>query len=192
MDLGEPVLENAFVRLEPLAEQHRGGLRAACDADQEVWAALYPYSMAGEHFDPFWRRAQAQRTDGSRLTFAVIADGECVGCTGYLNIDVANRTLEIGGTYYQPDRRGGAVNPATKHLLLGHAFASGARRVRFCVDAINTRSRAAMRKLGAVEEGIMRRDRICWTARVRDTVVFSVLDAEWPAVSADLLARLGR
>ena len=190
MDLGAPVLENAFVRLEPLAGMHREGLRAACEADQEVWTTLYPYSMAGEHFDPAWARLQAEHAAGRMLPFAVIAGGECVGCTGYLNIEPMNRALEIGGTYYRPDRRGGAVNPAAKHLLLGHAFASGARRVRFCVDAINARSRAAMRKLGAVEEGIMRQDRTCWTGRVRDTVVFSVLETEWPAVSAGLLARL--
>lgn len=100
--------------------------------------------------------------------------------------------MEIGGTYYRPDRRGGTVNPAAKHLLLDHAFASGAHRVRFNVDAINSRSRAAMLKLGAVQEGILRQDRVCWTGRVRDTVVFSVLAEEWPIVREGLLARLSR
>jgi RimJ/RimL family protein N-acetyltransferase len=192
MELGAPVLENAFVRLEPLGEAHREALRAACEADTEIWASLYPYSMAGEHFDPFWDRMQAERAAGRGLLFAVIAGGECVGSTGYLNMDPANRSLEIGGTYYRPDKRGGTVNPAAKHLLLGHAFASGVRRARFSVDALNTRSRAAMTKLGAVQEGILRQDRVCWTGRVRDTVVFSVLAEEWPAVSAGLLARLAR
>jgi RimJ/RimL family protein N-acetyltransferase len=192
VNLRAPVLDNAFVRLEPLAEAHREALRAACAADEDVWTALYPYSMAGPHFDPSWDRIQGEHAAGRALPFAVIAGGECVGCSGYLNIETPNRALEIGGTYYRPGQRGTAVNPAAKHLLLGHAFASGARRVRFCVDAINARSRAAMRKLGAVEEGIMRQDRVCWTGRVRDTVVFSVLADEWPAVSAGLLARLER
>lgn len=190
MDLGAPVLENGFVRLEPLAETHREGLRAACAADREIWASLYPYSMMGEHFDPFWTRMQAERAAGRALVFAVMVDGACVGSTGYLNIDRRNRALEIGGTYYRPDQRGGAVNPAAKHLLLRHAFASGARRVRFNVDALNARSLAAMRKLGAVEEGTLRQDRICWTGRVRDTVVFSILADEWPGVSDGLLTRL--
>ncbi len=190
MELGAPVLENRFVRLEPFAETHREGLRAACDADRETWVALYPYSMADEHFDPFWSRIRDERGAGRTLMFAVIAEGACVGCTGYLNIDPPNRSLEIGGTYYRPDRRGGPVNPAAKHLLLEHAFASGARRVRFNVDALNARSLAAMRKLGAVKEGVLRQDHICWTGRVRDTVVFSILADEWPTIGAGLLARL--
>lgn len=190
MNLNAEVLENPFVRLEPLTDAHREPLRAACAADQEIWASLYPYSMAGAQFDPSWDRIRANQAAGSALPFAVIAGGACIGCSGYLNIEPHNQALEIGGTYYRPDWRGGTVNPAAKHLLLGHAFDAGARRVRFCVDAINARSRAAMRKLGAVEEGTMRRDRVCWTGRVRDTVVFSVLADEWPAVSAGLLARL--
>ncbi len=190
MDLRAAVLENPFVRLEPLAETHREPLRAACAADQEIWQALYPYSMAGAQFDPSWVRIRAEQAAGRALPFAVIAGGACIGCSGYLNIEPHNQALEIGGTHYRPDRRGSAVNPAAEHLLLSHAFEAGARRVRFCVDAINARSRAAMRKLGAVEEGIMRRDRVCWTGRIRDTVVFSVLANEWPAVGAGLLARL--
>ena len=125
------------------------------------------------------------------MPFAVCLNGECVGISCYLNIDPAQDSLEIGGTYYRPDARGGVVNPSAKLLLLGHAFASGARRVSFKVDAINARSRAAVLKLGAVQEGILRQDRIVWTGRVRDTVVFSVLRDEWPAVEAGLLTRLG-
>ena len=98
--------------------------------------------------------------------------------------------MEIGGTYYHPDHRGGAVNPAAKRLMLDHAFAAGARRVQLNVDAINHRSRAAVLKLGAVQEGILRQNRVVWTGRIRDTVVFSILAAEWPAVRAGLDARL--
>ncbi len=190
MELGTPLLENAFVRLEPLEDVHKESLRAACEADREIWE-IYPYSMIGPHFDPFWARTRAEQQTGRCVPFAVKARGVCIGITRYLGIDPVNRSVEIGGTYYRPDQRGGTVNPAAKHLLLDHAFSQGARRVRFSVDAINTRSRAAMVKLGAVQEGILRQDRVCWTGRVRDTVVFSVLAEEWPAVRDGLLKRLG-
>ena len=98
--------------------------------------------------------------------------------------------MEIGFTYYAPDVRGGAVNPAAKRLLLGHAFDAGAQRVQFRVDAINARSRAAVLKLGAVQEGILREDKVTWTGRIRSTVVFSVLPSEWPAVRERLDTRL--
>src|SRR5204863_8898567 len=99
-------------------------------------------------------------------------------------------TAEIGATYYGPERRGGAVSPAAKRLLLANAFESGARRVQCKVDAINARSRAAVTKLGAVQEGILRQDRVTWTGRIRNTVVFSILADEWPGVRQRLDERL--
>jgi RimJ/RimL family protein N-acetyltransferase len=190
MQLETPVLENRFVRLEPLAERHREDLRAACDADTETWTALYPFSWAGEHFEPTWARAMRDREAGITLPYAVIVDGRCAGLSCYLTPDPANAWVEIGGTYYSPQVRGGPVNPATKRLLLAHAFESGARRVQFKVDAINARSRAAVTKLGAVQEGVLRQDRVTWTGRIRDTVFFSILDHEWAAVRDRLDARL--
>jgi RimJ/RimL family protein N-acetyltransferase len=83
------------------------------------------------------------------------------------------------------------VNPAAKRLMLGHAFESGCRRLVFRVDAINARSRAAVLKLGAVQDGILRQDRVTWTGRIRDTVIFSVLADEWPDVRDRLDERLG-
>ena len=82
------------------------------------------------------------------------------------------------------------MNPASKRLMMAHAFESGARRVQYKVDAINARSRAAVLKLGATQEGILRQDRVTWTGRIRDTVVFSILADEWPAVRERLDARL--
>ena len=190
MDLRAETLAWGPVTAEPIADQHRDQLRAAANADADIWP-LYPYSMAGEHFDPFWTALRAAQASGGRMPFAICLDGACVGVSCYLNIDAAQDSLEIGGTYYRPDVRGSVVNPAAKLLLLGHAFASGARRVAFKVDAINARSRAAVSKLGAVQEGILRQDRMVWTGRVRDTVVFSVLRDEWPAVEAGLRKRLG-
>lgn len=178
------------VALEPVEDRHREPLRAAANADQDIWP-LYPYSMADPYFDTFWSGLRARQAGGVALPFAVCLEGECVGISCYLNIDVAQDSCDIGGTYYRPDARGGIVNPAAKLLLLGHAFDNGARRVAFKVDAINARSRAAVSKLGAMQEGILRQDRVVWTGRVRDTVVFSVLRDEWPAVEAGLRVRLG-
>jgi RimJ/RimL family protein N-acetyltransferase len=192
MQLAAKVLETGPVRLEPIGEQHREDLRGACDADSETWTRLYPFSWAGEHFDPTWAKLMDDVAAERTIAFAVVADGRCRGISCYSAIDPANAAVEIGGTYYAPDWRGGAVNPAAKRLLLGHAFESGARRVQFRVDAINARSRAAVLKLGAMQEGVLRQDRVTWTGRIRDTVIFSVLAQEWPAVRAKLDARLAQ
>ncbi|MDE2486122.1 MAG: GNAT family N-acetyltransferase [Alphaproteobacteria bacterium] len=191
MDLTPAILEDRFVRLEPMEERHRAAFRAACDADLQTWVDLYPYAMGGAHFDEGWARFYADPPK-DRINFAVVAEGRCVGVSSYLGVDGPNATVEIGGTYYAPEARGGPVNPAAKRLLLAHAFEAGSRRVQFKVDAINARSRAAVLKLGAVQEGILRQDRVCWTGRIRDTVYFSVLADEWPGVRDRLEARLSR
>ena len=184
------VMENRFVRLEPFTEAHKEDLRAACNADLAVWTDLYPYSMAGEHFDPRWAQMKVDLEKGRSIHWAVVADGRCVGITCYSSYDLPNASLEIGGTYYHPGYRGGPVNPAAKRLMMAQAFGDGARRVVFRVDAANARSRAAVLKLGATLEGILRQDRVTWTGRVRDTCIFSVLAPEWPAVRDGLDARL--
>jgi RimJ/RimL family protein N-acetyltransferase len=190
MKLVPAVLENRFVRLEPFEDRHREPLRLACDADPELWAALYYNSLGGEEFDAGWDAMRTQQAKGWRIPFAVIHGGDCMGLSTFITPDAKNASVEIGTTYYRPDARGGAVNPATKRLMLEHAFACGAGRVSFQVDAINARSRAAMRKLGAVEEGVMRNDKITWTGRVRSSVIFSILAEEWAVVRARLDARL--
>jgi RimJ/RimL family protein N-acetyltransferase len=192
MNLAEQILENEHVRLEPLQEIHREALREAANADPVIWISLYPVSMAGEHFDPFWVRIQNDHTLGTWIPFAVITSGQCVGLTCYIRPEEKFRSVDIGSTYYTPEVRGGVVNPASKHLLLGHAFACGANRVQFGVDALNARSRAAMTKLGATEEGTLRRARITWTGRVFDRVIYSVLAEEWPRVSAILETQMAQ
>ena len=181
-------LVGRHVTLEPLAEAHREALRAACDEDQAIWD-LYPYSMAGEHFDAYWSGAMKRQASGVFMPFAVVVDGVCGGVSCHFP-DAPNLTTEIGGTYYRPALRGTAVNPESKLLMMGLAFDAGAQRVGLKVDALNLRSRAAVLKLGAKQDGIIRRDRITWTGRTRDTVVFSILADEWPAVRAGLEARL--
>ena len=192
MILQAKTLESPFVRLEPLAETHREGLRAACAADPSTWNELYPYSMLGESFDFHFARILAEAGTGVTIAFAVMVGDVCRGMTTYLAVDGMNHTVEIGATYYEPSVRGGPVNPSAKRLLLAHAFDCGATRVQFRVDAINARSRAAVLKLGAIQEGIIRRDRVTWTGRVRDTVVFSILSDEWPDVRDRLDGRLAK
>lgn len=191
MKIEPKVLENRFVRLEPLDEVHREDLRAACAADPATFHDLYPYSMLGEAFDARWNnQIPRDRATGAWMHYAVVVDGRCVGMTCFIGADPVNAVVEVGGTYYHPDFRGGATNPAAKRLMMGEAFATGARRVVYRVDAINARSRAAVLKMGAVQEGIFRKDRLTWTGRIRDTVIFSILDDEWPDVRDRLDARL--
>jgi len=188
MQLEPKVLENRFVRLEPLAERHKEELRAACAADPATWRDLYIISMLGEAFERAWERL----TDpaGKNFAFALVMDGVCRGMSSYLDVDNAHSTVEIGFTYYDPAVRGGVANPSAKRLLMAHAFESGAQRVQYRVDAANARSRAAVLKLGAVQEGILRNDKVTWTGRVRSTVVFSILAEEWPAVRDRLDERI--
>lgn len=188
MDLQVPLF-GRHVTLEPLAERHKQDLRACCDADPDTWNNLYPFPMHGEHFDERWRRVVGV-TAGWSVPFAVIHRGEVVGLSGYISPDERNRCVEIGFTYYRPQARGGVVNPEAKRLLMAHAYALGFDRIEYKVDAINERSRAAVVKLGAVFEGILRHDRVVWTGRIRDTAVYSILAAEWPAVRDALDARI--
>ena len=190
MNIEPVILENAFARLEPLGLSHREDLCDACEADTAIWTELYPYSWAGEHFEPTWARVTGDISAGRSIVYAVTVDGHCVGVSGFGRMEAANAGLEIGGTYYAPDHRGGAVNPSAKRLMMAHAFDSGARRVSYRVDAVNARSRAAVTKLGAVQEGVLRQDVTCWTGRIRDTVIYSILADEWPDVRDRLDARL--
>jgi N-acetyltransferase len=190
MKLVARILENRFLALEPLGEKHREGLRAAAAGDEAFFYEQYPFSLAGEHFEPRWDQMMKDLELGTWIPFAVMQAGVCIGITCFITPDSANATVEVGGTYYRPDVRGGVVNPAAKRLMMGEAFECGARRVAYHVDGINKRSQAAVLKLGAVQEGIRRRDRVTWTGRVRDTVIFSVLADEWPKVRDGLDARL--
>ena len=190
MRLEARVLQDGNLSLEPMAQRHREDLQAACDADADTWVRFYPFSMAGQHFDAAWARLKTDVAAGRNLAYAVMVEGRCVGMTCLLGPDAANRSVEIGWTYYRPDHRGGRTNPAAKRLLLAEAFDAGALRVTLKTDALNTRSHAAILKLGATQEGVLRQDRVTWTGRLRDTVVFSILDTEWPAVRAGLDRRL--
>lgn len=193
MTLGPDILEGRFVRLEPVTPDLVADVRAALNCDPDTWAIMGA-SAYGERFDGWWLDAQAEAAARSRITYAVrrLSDGAVVGSTSLMNIRWPHRGVEIGWTFYRPDARGGPVNPECKRLLMAHAFDGGAIRVELMVDLRNGRSQAAVAKLGAVREGVMRRHKITWTGHLRDTVVFSVIDTEWPAVRTALDERLSR
>ena len=151
------------------------GLRAACAADHEIWQ-IYPANMSGAGFDPAF---DAIRANADRRPFALNVDGVIIGMSGYLNFALDRQAVEIGGTYIAPATRGTGINGRIKRLLLDRAFECGIRRVEFRVDERNARSQAAVLKLGAVKEGVLRAERITWTGHVRDTAVFSILAEEW-------------
>lgn len=167
-------LANARVTLAPIAEIHREPLRSACAADRDIWA-IYSTCLVDDYFDP---QFDLKLAGGSQFAYAVLQAGTVVGCTSWYNIDVANRAAAIGYTFLAPAVRGGDFNLALKGLMIGHAWACGFERIHFDVDTRNTRSIAAVRKLGAVPEGVLRRNKTTWTGYVRDTAVLSLLPGE--------------
>ena len=173
MSLYAPVRDDEL-SLEPLVEAHREGLRAACAEDTEIWA-IYPVSMVGDAFDPAFGAIIAAP---NRLPFAILSGGTVAGTTSYWH-DAANAVVEIGGTYIVPALRGSGVNARLKRLMLDRAFGLGIRRVEFRIDTRNTRSIAAVEKLGAKRDGVLRQNRVTWTGHVRDTAVYSLLAGEW-------------
>lgn len=185
------ILKGRFVRLEPLAESHRESLRPMAQ-DERIWE-FNIVSAFGPAFDVWFDTALADQTRGVRIPFAVVqlSDEKVVGSTGFIDPAPTHRRVEIGHTWYHPSVWRSPVNPECKRLLFAHGFeVMGLARVSFNVDATNLRSRAAVQKLGAVPEGILRRHAVTYTGRVRDTVVYSVLDGEWPAVRERLDRRL--
>jgi len=191
--LSPVVLEDRFVRLEPFTAGLEGEVRAALDCDPEAWNGMVSAAF-GEHFDGWWAAALKAMVGGSRIAFAVrrLSDGAVVGTTSLYEIKLEHRRCEVGSTFYRSDARGGPVNPACKRLLLDYTFSSGAVRVEIITDALNAASAAAIRKLGARDEGVLRKHKITWTGRVRDTAQFAVLDEDWPEVRARLDERLAK
>jgi RimJ/RimL family protein N-acetyltransferase len=148
---------------------------------------------SAEEMLAYVQTALAEQKSGVSLPFAIVAqaDGKVIGSTRYLNIVPAHRRLEIGSTWLTASVQRSGANTEAKLLLLTHAFeALGANRVELKTDALNTRSRRAIARIGATEEGIFRKHLVCASGRVRDTVYFSIIDSEWPAVKARLTAIL--
>jgi len=178
-----PLLEHGDVRPEPLAAGHHEALKAACAEDQAIWE-IYSISLIGDGFERFWRSS----FDGSRgwHMWAIMLQDGLVGCSGFTLEVQTPGVAEIGTSYLSPAVRGTHVNRTAKWLMLRFLFASGFHRVEFRVDARNARSQAAVLKLGAKRDGILRRHKRTHTGHIRDTHVFGITDQDWPEIEAGL------
>lgn len=162
-------------RAELYSDQWHDALRAACAEDSEIWR-IYANNFGPDGFDDsiaFYRSIPTNRT------FVLFDGEELAGMSSYLGVNEDRGLLEIGGTYYRPKYRGTGFNRRVKDMMLRRAFECGFRRIEFRVDDRNTRSQAAMAKLGAVREGVLRAHFVTWNGHVRNTVLFSILSDEW-------------
>lgn len=186
-----PVLSGGHVRLEPLQASHAAGLRAAV-ADGELWALWYASVPLPTAVESYIDAALAMQVEGRALPFAVRdASGDIVGSTRCYDLDPATPRLQIGYTWYAQRAQRTALNTEAKLLLLTHAFETlGCIAVGFETSACNHASRAAIARLGAQQDGILRNHRRHADGSVRDTVAFSIIDAEWPQVKRRLQDRL--
>jgi RimJ/RimL family protein N-acetyltransferase len=186
------VLEGDHVRLEPLSRAHLSQLiEVGLDGDIFQWYT-HPIRTAGEMRE-FLEVALREQTAGVAIPFATIAraTGQAIGATRFGNIDWTNRRVEIGWTWLTPRWQRTAANTESKYLMLRHAFeAWGCNRVEFKTDSLNTRSCAALRGIGAREEGTLRNHMVTASGRLRHSVYFSVIRDEWPEVKAALEEKL--
>ena len=186
------MLEGAYVRLEPLTSVHLAGL-AEVGLDEELWRWIPTPVRTQEEMAAYIEAALGEQERGESLPFA-IADkttGRAIGSTRYGNIDRTHHRVEIGWTWLAREWQRTAMNTEAKYLLLRHAFETlGCIRVELKTDSLNARSRAAILRIGAREEGIFRNHMITANGRIRHTVYFSIIDSEWPAAKARLEAIL--
>lgn len=184
-------LSGKLVTLTPLAENHREVLRPLAE-DESIWAYMPTKSM-GQHFDKWFDSALAAQASGNQIPFVVSRNGDqvIVGSTRLYNIDHDHKRLHIGYTWYTQEVRGTKINPEAKLLLLKTAFEElDFNRVEFNADSRNLRSCAAIEKLGALKEGVLRKHMVVHSNYVRDTVVFSIIKDQWPTIQHKLQTRL--
>jgi N-acetyltransferase len=191
----EPItLEGTHVRLEPLSLAHHKGLTEV-GLDEAIWRWSPTPMRTGEEMRAYIDEALAGQAQGSVLPFATVekSGGRIIGSTRYANIDRLHRRVEIGWTWIAPQWQRTAVNTEAKYLMLRHAFESlGCIRVELKTDSLNERSRNAILRLGAKEEGTFRNHMITSTGRRRHSVFFSIIDSEWQEVKANLEEKLAR
>lgn len=187
-------LEGAHVRLEPLSQTHHQAL-TQIGLDEELWRWIPTQVRTSGEMAAYIAKALEEQTRGVSLPFAIVdkSSNRAIGSTRYGNIDREHRRVEIGWTWVARDWQRTAVNTECKYLLLRHAFEKlGCIRVEFKTDSQNDRSRAALLRIGAKQEGVFRNHMITSSGRIRHTVYFSVIDSEWSAVKASLEAKLKR
>ena len=190
--LGPIALTGQHIRLEPMRPEHAAALLEAGRAP-EIWEWMPARPLTPAAMDAWIAKALTAQLQGREYPFVVfrLAGGHVIGSTRYLEVQEDDRTVEIGWTWYSPDSWGGVVNPEAKYLLMRHAFEDWhAIRVALKTDIKNVHSQAAIRKLGAHYEGTLRNQRIRPDGSYRDTVLFSLIDSEWPAVKAKLEQRI--
>ena len=188
MNVAPVILEGSHVRLEPLAKAHLAGL-AQVGLEEELWRWIPVPVRTVEEMAAYIETALQEQERGVSLPFALMekATGRAIGSTRYGNIDRTHRRVEIGWTWVAREWQRTAVNTEAKYLLLKHAFETlGCIRVELKTDSLNEKSRAAILRIGAREEGIFRNHMITAKGRIRHTVYFSIVDPEWPAVKARL------
>ena len=185
-------LEGRHVRLEPLSQAHQADL-AAVGLAEDLWRWIPTPVRTPEDMSAYIAIALEEQARGVALPFALIekADGKAIGSTRYANIDRTHHRVEIGWTWVAPAWQRTAVNTEAKYLLLRYAFETlGCIRVELKTDSLNERSRAAILRIGAREEGTFRNHMITGSGRIRHSVYFSILDSEWPAVKSRLQTML--
>jgi RimJ/RimL family protein N-acetyltransferase len=189
-------LEGSVVRLEPLRREHARLFWEIAKDDLDGIFRWIPYTMkTAQDFERMIDKAFDEQERGESVVFATVErkSGQTVGGTRFMNIDRINRRVEIGSTWIAPAWQRTAINTEAKYLMLRHAFEIWkCMRVELKTDALNQNSRNAILRIGAKEEGTLRRHLITWSGRVRDTVYFSVLDNEWPEVKSRLEAMRAR
>ncbi|MCA8252229.1 GNAT family N-acetyltransferase [Burkholderia sp. AU31624] len=190
--LEPPILTGEHVELRPLDSSDRQALLDAA-ADGQLWSLKVTVVPGPETIDAYIDTALQGRSAGTVMPFAIVdrASGRVIGSTRFWKIDRKNRKLEIGHTWLSESAQRTRANTEAKWLLLGYAFdVLHCVRVQFTTDELNEKSRAAILRLGAKQEGIVRHERIMPDGRKRNSVRFSIIDDEWPEVRARLLAKL--
>ncbi|MET9487729.1 GNAT family protein [Nocardia sp. NPDC006630] len=186
------VLEGKHVRLEPLGPEHHDGLCAAF-SDGKLWELAVTLVPQPEGVGAFIEDALAAREAGTQLPFATIdlASGKVAGTTRFMNIVLPHRRAEIGATFIGKSWQRTPVNTEAKLLMLTHAFdVEALNRIEFLTDARNETSRAAIARLGATQEGILRSHMVMRDGWIRDSVLFSITATEWPTLKPRLADRL--
>lgn len=187
-------LHGTTIRLEPLSPAHIDDLERVT-LHEDLWRWTTSRIVSRSDLEKYVADALRDQNKGTALPFATIdvATGRVIGSTRFGNADATHRRVEIGWTFLHPEWQRTRANTESKYLMLRHAFTTmNCIRVELKTDALNARSRAAILRLGAKEEGTLRNHMIVWDGRVRNTVYFSILSDEWPAVAAGLEQKLSR
>jgi len=187
LQLSPVILEGKHVRLEPLREHHALGLWEA-GKYEEIWTYMSQKMRSLQDIQNWITQALDRERAGTELPFAIIEKerGEIIGSTRYMAISAHDKGLEIGSTWLTPSVWKTIVNTECKYLLLKHSFEQGCIRVQLKTDARNLNSQRAIARIGGVREGVLRNHMIVQDGVVRDTVMFSILDREWPEVAKKL------